>query len=103
MRPTAPHPKPGVHWYRDPNGDLFEAARWESGQIEYAGEIVGWLLAQGPEFRCEGDVAPNTLLVLTGVEGGTPVASTGDYVARRGTSWTVIPGEVFDRFATAVA
>lgn len=91
-----------MHRYRDPQGELIEAARWESARIEYAAEVVGWLMFEGPDYRCRGGGAPNTLLVLTGCLGGTPVASTGDYIARKGSKWTVIPREQFESMVVPV-
>lgn len=96
-------PSPGVHRYLTPNGEMFEAARWESERFAYAAEAMAWLFtAPGPAFQCEGGAAPNTLLVLVGCIGGTPVASTGDYIARKGNRWTVVPRERFELLAVPV-
>jgi hypothetical protein len=70
-----------------------EATRWEPGDPELAGALLGWLTGSGADFRHPG---PGTgsktrLAVRNGPDEPWQVAEPGDWVVREdGTSWLVL-------------
>jgi hypothetical protein len=60
---------------------VIDAWRWNPGDLEAAGEVVGTLLADGVDFRHPTGMGATTTLALPTLE-GEMVAQPGDWIIR---------------------
>jgi hypothetical protein len=60
---------------------VIEARQWLPGDIEKAGDVLGWLMAAGQEHKILSGLGAKCVLAVRTLE-GVMEASPGDYVIR---------------------
>jgi hypothetical protein len=72
-----------------------EAVRWEPGDLEKAGEMIGWLLAGGADFHHPDGMGDTTTLAVRTPDGSKKVARPGDWIVRGLAGFHPWPAETF--------
>jgi hypothetical protein len=73
-----------------------EALRWEPGDLEKAGEMIGWLMAAGVDFNHPDGMGDTTTLAVRTPNGDKKVARPGDWIVRGLAGFHPWPAETFD-------
>jgi hypothetical protein len=69
---------PGVQRFRK-RPVVIEAMRWVPGDLVMAGELIGWLIAHGGDFRHPSGMGETTTLAIRTLE-GEMLAQPGDWI-----------------------
>ena len=78
---------------------VVEAKCWQPGDLERAGEVVGWLMACGADFHHPSGLGDTTTLAIQTLE-GEMTAQPGDWIVKgtRGEFYPVKPDVFADTY-----